>query len=163
MRWTKARARVEELFAPSVAKHVGLRAARYRGAHDAEGRGWITWDGEEIASFETIPYLIRRNASASERQRSGTGVEDSWDAAGRDANRAGSFALWEFTEAVEGYPELSVDVALASSNPITRALAMLDRRLGKRRLATMSLASDEQPFVRRLYALRCEAEGIEIG
>jgi hypothetical protein len=41
-----------------------------------------------------------------------------------------------------------------------RAFAMLDHRLGKRRLRTMDL-SGEPHLVRAMYPLRCEAEQVE--
>jgi len=44
---------------------------------------------------------------------------------------------------------------------LIRAFAMLDSRLGKRRLRTLRLANDEHPLVRQFYDLRCEAEGIK--
>lgn len=49
---------------------------------------------------------------------------------------------------------------LRSENGIVRGLAMLDGRLGKRRLRALVLPPNELPLVRTLYALRCEAEGI---
>ena len=55
---------------------------------------------------------------------------------------------------------LSIDEALKSDNIFIRAFAMLDSRLGKRRLRTMHLSDDEHLLVRQFYDLRCEAEGI---
>lgn len=49
---------------------------------------------------------------------------------------------------------------MASDDVMTRALAVLARRLGKRRLATLELRTDESPIVRRLLDLRLEAEGL---
>lgn len=44
-------------------------------------------------------------------------------------------------------------------DPVIRALAVLDARYGKRRLTAFDPV-DEHPLVRRLFYLRCEAEGI---
>ncbi len=66
----------------------------------------------------------------------------------------------EFHRALWDSLSLSIDDMLHSENGIIRALAMLDRRLGKRRLLALDLPDDELPLVRTLYALRCEAEGI---
>ncbi|WP_337170189.1 hypothetical protein [Gemmatimonas aurantiaca] len=52
--------------------------------------------------------------------------------------------------------------ALASSSPLFRALAVLDARVGKRRLRQLAATPDEHPLVRRLRVLRCEAEGIRL-
>jgi hypothetical protein len=41
-----------------------------------------------------------------------------------------------------------------------RALAVIDRRAGKRRLRSLEVGPLEHPLVRELFRLRCEAEGI---
>jgi hypothetical protein len=61
MQWSKAKARVESLFAPSVAGRVELRTANYRKAPDMEGRGWITIEGEEVDNFCTHRYFLDRH------------------------------------------------------------------------------------------------------
>lgn len=43
---------------------------------------------------------------------------------------------------------------------LTDALAVLDGRLGKRRLRALALPSDEHPLVRAMFTLRCDVEGI---
>jgi len=55
---------------------------------------------------------------------------------------------------------LSVNEMLRSEKVVIRALAMLDSRLGKRRLRTLQLG-DKHPLVRQFYDLRCEAESIK--
>jgi hypothetical protein len=44
---------------------------------------------------------------------------------------------------------------------MTRGLAMLDRRVGKRRLVKLDV-KNEHGFIRLCYRLRCEAENIVI-
>ena len=58
------------------------------------------------------------------------------------------------------YLHLSIDDILASENVLIRAIGMLDRRLGKRRLPALA-GSVNHPLVRLLYVFRCEAEGIK--
>lgn len=152
MRWTAARARVEELMAPSVASRIGLHVARYRDTHMNDGRGWITVDGEQIVSFDTRIFNNRVYASP-------TTVATS-RAAEEAARRDGIFAHFDFTRAIDAYPNLAIDEALASTDPIVRGLAMLDRRLGKRRLAQLTVAASEPPFVRMLLEIRRSAEGL---
>src|SRR4051812_6401642 len=52
-----------------------------------------------------------------------------------------------FYSALRDYPGLSMADALASPNPLIRALAMLDRRVGQRTLAKIKLPSDEHPLI----------------
>jgi hypothetical protein len=48
---------------------------------------------------------------------------------------------------------LSIDAAIASSHPLIRMLAVLDRRCGQRRLARFNAAA-ELPLVVQMLALR---------
>lgn len=61
---------------------------------------------------------------------------------------------------LEQYLTLTVETALVSPSPLIRALAVLDRRLGKRRLRALAFPPDEHPLVRAMFALRCDVEGI---
>ncbi len=131
---------------------------RYWGAHDAEGRAWITWDGEQVASFETVPLQWRYNDLVAEFKQLGQDPDEASERATAIVAQDGMFASYELQWAVERYPDLGIDEAVASDDPLTRGLAMLDRRLGKRRLAAVELRTTEQPFVRRLLELRREAD-----
>src|SRR5690606_38102420 len=65
----------------------------------------------------------------------------------------------DFRAAMEHSLQVAVDEMLESSSPHVRALAMLDRRLGKRRFARLQDIHLEHPLVRTLYELRGRAEG----
>lgn len=158
MQWSKLRSRVEALWAPAVADHVALHVTRYRRAFDEEGRAWITWDREQVASFESIPFMSREGTLRLQFEELGVAAPEASLHATETARDEGRFALWDFWDAVGRYPDLSVDDALDSEDPIIRGLAMLDRRLGRRRLDALVLRTDEQPFVKRLFALRQAAE-----
>jgi hypothetical protein len=75
----------------------------------------------------------------------------------------GIFSRYQFEAAVEEYLNLPIISAMASDNPIIRALSMFDRRLGKRRLKQLQLGAIEHPLVRLFYTLRCQAENFEVG
>ena len=66
------------------------------------------------------------------------------------------------TETGERGSKSTVAKSLKSEDPITRALAMIDARVGKRRLRQLASRSDEHPLVRLFLGLRCEAEGVSI-
>lgn len=56
--------------------------------------------------------------------------------------------------------ELTIDEALSSENPLVRLFAVLDRRVGKRRLPQLAAAMKDEPeWLRFFYRLRLEAEG----
>lgn len=57
------------------------------------------------------------------------------------------------------YPSLPFEAILKHPDPMVRAVGMLDKRLGKRRLKAIDVA-DAHPLVLSLYILRREAEGL---
>ena len=60
-------------------------------------------------------------------------------------------------------PFRSIEASLASENPIVRIFALLDRRLGKRRLAALEETMEQElDWVRPFYFLRMEAEGVTL-
>ncbi|MFY9656919.1 MAG: hypothetical protein WAK01_10075 [Methylocystis sp.] len=65
----------------------------------------------------------------------------------------------DFKRALFSSLTLSIDAMLASKNTLLHALAVLDRRFDKRRLETFEPRREAEP-TRRLYALRCAAEGL---
>jgi hypothetical protein len=135
MIWSKSRKALEALLADSVKDHVQFHITRYGpGISALMTRAWITWDGVEIATMSTIENELRPETAP--------------------------FSRWDFTNAVETYLNSTIASALASDNAIIRALAMLDRRTGKRRLLDMHMNGKETWLVRRLYDLRLEAEGL---
>lgn len=174
MQWTKARARAESLLAPTVVKRVALRVTGYRAASDEVGRGWITVDGEEAWSFCTLRYFAERH-KLEQGIREANQATDYCDPDQRDGyyeateraeailERRGVMGRWYFQRAVEHYPELNVEEALRSDNLVHRALAVLDRHLGRRRLAKLEFRTDEHPLVVGLYRFRCSAEGVREG
>lgn len=171
VQWSKAKKRAESLFAPKTTGRVELRTTNYRHVHDWEGRGWITIDGVEAWNFCTLRYCVERNELEHGLRDANQALDfsepeqrEAYFSASRDADtileRQGKVSQYYFEEAVESYPTLTVEQALASENLVHRALAMVDRRLGQRRLRILELRTDEHPLVVGLYRFRCEVEGI---
>ena len=173
MKWSQLKKRIEGGFADSVAGRVQVWTTRYRGAHDAEGEAWITIDKQRVSSMGTCSYFIEQHKEAT-RIREASGCLDHLDpeqqvgyfAARREAERIVDeknlfFTLWEFNHALFEFLNLSIDDAIASDDPIIRALVMLDRRFGKRRLKAFD-DSEQPPLVRTLYRFRCKAEEITL-
>src|SRR5687767_5190499 len=86
------------------------------------------------------------------------GYYAAFDEAKQTLRRRGVFSPHEFHQALFGYLYLPITEILASPDPITRAIGMLDRRVGLRRLVSVDV-EHEHPLVRRLHEFRCEAEG----
>lgn len=89
----------------------------------------------------------------------GVGVDESWDLALATATRERGPHLSGFYDSVADYLALAATAAVRSPDPVVRALAMIDRRVGKRTLTSHELDGEPHPLVRRFRELRCLAEG----
>lgn len=140
MSWSKLRSQVESFFADSVKGRVKLHSTSYRKAvrYDA-GRAWITVDGEEITNMASSYFGL----------------------GGQDDDHTLRFSQSRLGEGMHDYLRLPIDAILSSEDSVVRALGMLDRRVGKRRLSKLDVR-DAPPLVKYLYLLRCEAEGIRV-
>lgn len=77
------------------------------------------------------------------------------------ALRLGIFDQRCFYNAFAEFDQQSIEMSLKSENLIVRIFAVLDRRVGKRRLALMKETIAEEPDTfREFYAIRMKAEGL---
>lgn len=171
MSWSRLNKKVEANFADSMRGRVSLFMTSYRKTFDGFGRGAILLDGREVLNACSYVRMMESYRMSQELQEI-NGCTDYWDpkqaecyyqaieATDEILVRAGIFRKGEFHEALADYLNLSIEDALASRHLLTRALAVVDRRLGKRRLRDFPFRVDEHPAVRLLHTARCEAEAI---
>ena len=77
------------------------------------------------------------------------------------ALRLGIFDQRCFYNAFAEFDQQSIEMSVKSENLIVRIFAVLDRRVGKRRLALMKETIAEEPDTfREFYAIRMRAEGL---
>ncbi len=66
-----------------------------------------------------------------------------------------------FYQAFDEFDNQSIDKSLISDNLIVRIFAVLDRRIGKRRLISMrDLMEEQPPVLQEVYAIRMHHEGL---
>ena len=155
MIWSKTRKALKALLADSVRGRVDYHKTRYGpGFSYLQTRAWVTWDGEEIATMKTPVWLQRQYELVREDGMGYSGAADR-------LRSAGVLSSDDFETAAEAYLGSSIDECLASDDQIVRAMAMFDRRLGKRRLLALQDKGDSG-LVRAFYLLRMEAEGLMV-
>lgn len=170
MRWSKIKANLDELRAPSLVGRLELYSTRYRHAHDDAGRAWVTFDGAEILNFSDLSFEreyyglahdIRRINDPQKQSRAA--LWEAYDHARHVTQAKGNIARFDFAAAAVQYLTLTIDQALDSDHPLIRAFAIIDRRIGKRRLRALAQArSKEHPVVDKLLEVRCSVEGVFI-
>ena len=165
MQWSRLRSTLEARIAPSLRGRVTLHQARYRHAREEVGRVWLAVDGKELAAFPTGGRwrAVRIEAERLLRERDATSPA-AWEAAVAEAaasiREEGGSGDPDALDELEALLSMPVDAALASDSPLVQALAVLDGRVGKRRLQALLDPPPAHPAVRALLELRCDAEGV---
>lgn len=158
MQWSKRKKKVEGFFSDLVRGRVELRSTHYRGSHDEEGRGYITFDKNEIWSMCTLSfYSIEYDRIDEIVERESITPYEAQKIAYDELASEGKFNQYTFYDSLDEYCNNSIDSSLTSDNLLIRCLAMLDARLGKRRLRTLDL-SEESKKVIDFYKIRCNCE-----
>ena len=148
MRWSKLKKMVEDNFVPALKPRIAIHSAAY-GACSC-GHAWLTLDGEVIANFCTRAYYNRqidRGISPKQAKR----YEDQFVEYGEKSRQDVYEACWLFVH------DLSFDDAIKSEDPLIQSLMVLDKRLGKRRLAALD-TEKLHPLAHKLLEIR---QGIE--
>lgn len=143
MRWSKLKSLVEQRFAPSLDGRVRVYSTRYGDC--TCGRAWITVDGEQVANFCTRAVHSKTfDRSEHARRLHGHG----------EMTRQDAYAsCWAFVH------ELSIDDALNDPDPLVQALAVLDSRVGRRRLEGLE-PERLHAMAQDLLRVRLQAEGV---
>jgi hypothetical protein len=153
MKWSKLKESIESKFADTVRGRVCIYSTRYTTGSHFMARGWITVDGKEVANFSTPDHHNKYGLFAPDID---SRVKDEERTKG-EAIEKGEFSRYDFMYACWDYLNMNIDNALTSENPIIKAFAMLDSRLGKRRLMSID-STTLHPLVRRMLDLRLDCE-----
>lgn len=149
MKWSQLKKRISDHLADCVKTRVDFFSTAYRKAHDEYGRGWITIDKEEIINMDSMSFEIALYRSRNYEKKE------------KELFNKNIFSQWTLYHAISDYLNLSFPNILANEHPIIRAIGMLDKRLGKRKLKTLDMGN-EHALVKRFYHLRCEALSITL-
>jgi hypothetical protein len=153
MQWSKLKARLKDRICPELQARVDFHLTSYRGSHDGADKVWICVDGEQIFSCKHYPY------QRAEADAYWAGLR------GREVKAVlGEIEIHspaDFGEAMRNYLDLSIGKALESHDPLIKAFAIIDRRLGKRALARLEISDSEHSLVKAFYALRLGSAHIQ--
>ena len=163
--WSGTRKKLEtDYLCPALRGRVRYFATTYRESHDREGRAAILVDGEEILKSNYFTYSRVLWARARDyRDEQGLNWREAYLKADKTVLDDGLFDQRDFYMAFQKFDNQSIEASLSSENPIVRIFALLDRRLGKRRLAALEETMEQElDWVRPFYFLRMEAEGLTL-
>lgn len=153
MQWSKLKTRVKSFICPELQNVIDFHVTQYRKAHCWISESWITVNGERIFDCGSRTYFMAWWIESWRRE---------------DSNEPNNFkdlvaALAEqeihepkeMGSAMREYLDLPIEKALSSNDPFIKALAIVDRRVGKRRLKQIEIDDAEHSLVKSFYELRC--------
>ncbi|MBV9929060.1 MAG: hypothetical protein JOZ96_28875 [Acidobacteria bacterium] len=146
MQWSKLKSRVKALICPELRGRIDFHLTSYRESHDGADKVWITVDGKRVFSCKHYP----REWAGAEAYYGGLRGEQVTDfLKAREIHGPGDFG-----NAMRAYLDMPVGEALNSSDPLVRAFALVDRRVGKRTLEKFEISDAEHTLVKAFYDLR---------
>ena len=159
--WSGIRKKLEtEYLAKSLQGHIQYYATSYSRSPDHEGRAAIRYDGKEIIkgcywnAWVKAP-LFPKDEKYDKRMSTEMAYMDD------TALKLGVFDQRCFYSAFAEFDNQSIEKSLDSDDLIVRIFAVLDRRIGKRRLALMKETIENEPETfQEFYAIRAKAEGL---
>ena len=159
--WSGIRHKLEtEYLAPSLRGHIQYFATSYSKSPDHEGRAAIRYNGKEIIKGNYWNQYVKAHLFPKDDNYERR-MHESFPFVDNTALELGIFDQRCFYQAFEEFDTQSIEKSLVSDNLIVRILAVLDRRIGKRRLISMKdFMEEEPPVFQEFYAIRKHHEGL---
>lgn len=175
MRWSKLKQLAEGLLSEPLKGRIEYHCVIHRKSHDQTGTFRITFDGMELFRASDIPYNIaaatRGQELTVERAIDPLNWDSDWrnmweskelkqlhaayDDAEIEVKEQGIYPSGEIIGLLFDYIHMAFENALTHEHPFIRAIALFDRRLGKKRWSTINVET-ETALVRKCYKLRNE-------
>lgn len=152
--WSKMRYKLEnEYLAYSLRGHIRYFVTTYSKSPDRNGRAAILLDGREVIEGCYYDMWINPPMMSAEECWASFAVMDNTHV------KYGMFDQHCFYNAFTEFDNQSIEKSLESENMLIRIFAVLDRRVGKRKLEKMRLTiGDEQEMLRKFYDIRMRFE-----
>ena len=159
--WSGIRKKLEgEYLADSLRGHISYFATSYNRSHDHEGRAAIRYKGKEIIKG-CYYYNWTKAVSFQKDEKYERRMSEEFAFMDDTAIKLGVFDQICFYEAFKEFDNQSIEKSLCSENMFVRIFAVLDRRVGKRKLISMKESIENEPDTfKEFFAIRMNAEGI---
>lgn len=148
--WSGIRKQLESNYLCAVLQgRIQYFVTRYPKTSDVYTRVAIRLDGEEILKSDFIEW-----------RRASVGL---WATPENDIviHNRGGFDSVEFYRAFHKYQNQKIELSIGDEDPLVRLFAILDKRVGKRKLCGLVYDVERQPeWLKPFYYLRMKAEGI---
>ena len=159
--WSGIRKKLEsEYLAESLKGDISYFATSYSRSPDHEGRAAIRYKGKEIIKG-CYYYNWTKAASFPKDEKYERRMREECAYMDDTAIKLGVFDQICFYRAFKEFGNQSIERSLCSENLLVRIFAVLDRRVGKRKLISMKENIENEPdSIKEFFAIRMDAEGI---
>jgi hypothetical protein len=135
-------------------QRIDYQLTNYRKHGHPANEAWITVDKERIFSASCCEYMNAASALWYQEQITVTTFGPEGKRAEDILTSREAHDACDVVSSFRTYLDLDPQIALTSTDPILRGLAMIDKRIGKRTLWAIELSNDEHSLVRTLHSLR---------
>ena len=159
--WSGIRKRMEsEYLAESLRGHISYFATSYSKSPDHEGRAAIRYDGKEVIKGGYYQNWTKAESFPKDEKYERR-MSQEFAYMDDTAIKLGVFDQTCFYRAFDEFDNQSIEKSLYSENLLVRIFAVLDRRVGKRKLISMKESIENEPdSIKEFFAIRMNAEGI---
>lgn len=160
--WSGIRAKLEkDYLAQSLRGRIQYFATSYSKCPDHEGRAAVRLDGVEVLKSSYYEYWMAETRVRLELYDHYPDSEEEWEQVLKEVINGGDFDQRDFYNSFNEFDNQSIEKSLSSDNSLVRMFAILDRRVGKRRLrALKEEMSHELEWLQFFYDIRLKAEGL---
>ena len=149
-----------EYLAESLKGDISYFATSYSRSPDHEGRAAIRYKGKEIIKG-CYYYNWTKAASFPKDEKYERRMREECAYMDDTAIKLGVFDQICFYRAFKEFGNQSIERSLCSENLLVRIFAVLDKRVGKRKLISMKENIENEPdSIKEFFAIRMDAEGI---
>lgn len=191
MAWSKTKQQLESFICDGLKGRVEYRSTAYKYASDKSGKCYITVDKKEvfamsekksIVTWYKLEQEIKKDSSIqvqvtdyeiqAVRKELGDSIPvDRLEVIAKNRKQSEvakqimtaqvMLSKSDFYQAANGFLSSSIDNCINGNDIILNILALIDRRVGKKRLRDLRFSIEmKHPIVQYFYKLRCEVEGI---
>lgn len=156
--WSSLNNQLCENLCDKLKSRITYFLTRYHNVHNSYGRAAIRLDGKELACFSWIEmYHQEADISKLHKTKSFNSYDEMLEEMKPIWDINCTYNEMDFLDAVLQFRNMSIQDALSSDNYIIKIFAILDKRVGKRTLASIenTKAYENYPdWVKQFYELR---------
>ena len=191
MAWSKTKQQLESFICDGLKGRVEYRSTAYKYAPDKSGKCYITVDKKEVfamseaksvVTWYKLEQEVKKDSSiqvevtedeiqAIRKELGDTIPTDRLEVIAKNRRQSEvakqimtsqtALSKSDFYQAANTFLSSSIDNCVNGNDIILNILALIDRRVGKKRLRDLrSRIQMKHPIVQYFYKLRCEVEGI---